>query len=102
MNTLIEDLAKITPQRSLIEVARECDIVFSDGMVPIESFIVTDPFKSALDFSRDKKKVCLAVFGKYFIVVQPDARWMQALRLYQSLSKEERSTRSGVRKKPKN
>lgn len=102
MNTLIEALVKITPQRPLAEVARECDIVFSDGVTEILSFIVTDPFKSALDFSRDKKKVCLAIFGKYFIVVQPDARWMRALRLYQSLSKEERSTRSGIRKKVKN
>ncbi len=87
MKTLIEELAAITPQRPLTDVAKECDIVFSDGIAPIKikSFVTTDPFKSALDMARDGKKVCLAVFGKYFTVVHPDARWMQALRLYQSI-----------------
>ena len=85
MGPLIEELAKITPQRPLIEVAKDCDVVFSDRAIEIEAtFIVTDPFHSALDLSLHKKKVCLAVFGKYFTIVWPDARWMRSLRLYQS------------------
>lgn len=86
MGPLIEELAKITPQRPLMEVAKECDVVFSDRAIEIEAtFLVTDPFRSALDLSRDKKKTCLAVFGKYFTIVWPDARWMSSLRLYRSM-----------------
>lgn len=82
---MIEELAKITPQRPLIEVAGECEMVFSDRSIEIDSLVVADPFRSALDFTIHKKKVCLAVFGGYFTVVFPDARWMQSLRLYQSI-----------------
>lgn len=84
---MIEELAEITPQRPLEEVVKECDIVFSDGVTPIniESIVTPDPFKSALLFSRYKRMVCLAVFGSYFTVIWPDARWMRSLRLYQSL-----------------
>lgn len=92
MKTLVEELVTRTPQCSLSEAAREYDVdtIFSDGVVPIElkSFVVTDSFKSALDFSRDKKKVSLAVFGRYFLVIFPDARWMQSLRIYQSIQED--------------
>jgi hypothetical protein len=87
MSTLVEELCRITPQRPLSEVAKDCDVVFSDGAVPIEidSQIVADSFEEALTCARENGKVALAVFGSHFTVVWPDARWMRALRLYQSL-----------------
>jgi len=91
MKTLIQELADITTQRPLSEVAKECDIVFSDGKAPIEikSTVVQDPFKAALDYTAEKKKISLAVFGRYFILITPDATWMRALRLYQEIERLE-------------
>lgn len=90
LETLIQKLADITPQRTLADVAKECAIVFADGLVPIKvkSFVVTDPFKAALKYTRETKKNSMAVFGRYFLIIHPDARWMQSLRLYQEMKSE--------------
>jgi len=89
MKTLIQELADITPQRPLSEVAKECDIIFSDGPLEIKSTIVTDPFRAALDYTRQEKKKSMAVFDKYFTCVWPDATWMRSLRLYQEMERLE-------------
>lgn len=84
---LIDELAAITPQRPLCEVAKECDIAFADGPVEVEAIIVPDPFRAGLDCSRNEKKTCLVVLvtSGHFTVISPDARWVRSLRLYQSL-----------------
>jgi hypothetical protein len=87
MESLIEGLIRLTPQRPLEEVAAECDIAFSryPKTIPVE--IRQDPFRAALDCSRREKKKCLVVFHRFFTVVYPDARWMRSLRLYEEMSK---------------
>ena len=83
----MDELCEITPQRPLAEVAKECDIAFADRELStgIETKIVDDPFRSGLDFTLKHKKVSLVIIGEHFTKINPDATWMQALRLYQEM-----------------
>ena len=86
--TIVDELKAITLQRPLAEVAAECDKVFADNTAKFQgdSEFAADPFKAALDYSRKRGLVVLAIFDRYFVkVIGTDARWMQALRLYQEL-----------------
>ena len=92
--TLLRKLADITPQRTLADIAKENDIVFTDRTLEIKSTIVQNPFKTALDYTKDKMKTSIAVFGDYYILITPDATWMRALRLYQEIELEKLRNRS--------
>jgi len=91
MKTLIEELAAITPQRSLSEVASRCDIAFSRYPKSVPVKIEQEPFGAALNYSQKYKKTCLVIEHNWFTVVYPDARWMRSLRLYQSIQAELRA-----------
>ena len=80
---IIESLSQMTPQRPITEVAAECDVVFTDNTAKYPGMYMNDPFKAALDVSREQKKICLAVFDRYYLMMVPVATWMMALRLYQ-------------------
>lgn len=88
MKTLLSKLVAVTPQRSLIDVAEECDIAFSRYPKSVPVKIEQNPFKAALDYSRRHNKTCLVIEHSWFTVVYPDARWMQALRLYQAVEED--------------
>ncbi len=84
MKSLLDRLTEITPQRDVLDVAAECDAAFADRQITgLDAEMVEDPFHTALCRSREKRCVCLAVFGEYFCKITPDPTWMRALRLYQ-------------------
>ncbi len=94
--SLLYELAARTTQRSLEDIAAECDVLFGDRVIEGLDFqVVNNPFKAALDCARKEGHTALALFGGHFLVVPPDARWMQALRIYQSIQEELR-----IREKP--
>ena len=83
--SLIDEIVSITPQRPIAEVAAECDVVFTDNTAKYPGMYMNDPFKAALDVSREQNKICMAVFDKYYLKIVPDATWMRAMRLYQEM-----------------
>ena len=81
--TLIQHLSNISENRRPEEVAAECDIVFTDDINKFPGIFAIDSFKAALDKVRKDSVTAMAVFDTYFIKIEPNARWMRALRLYQ-------------------
>lgn len=93
MMHVIDELYRITPQRPLVEIVKECDIAFAGrslNLIDITTKIVDDPFRAGLDYTRKQGKISLVVVGGYFTKISPDATWMRALRLYQSLQEDPR------------
>ena len=74
--------------KTLAEAAKECDIAFSRYPKSMPVQISQEPFKAALDYSRKHKKTCLMIEHSWFTVIYPDARWMQSLRIYQSMQED--------------
>lgn len=85
MMPLIDEIVQLTPQRPIAEVAAECDVVFTDDAAKWPGVLSGDPFKAALDASLHQKKICMAVFDRYYIKIVPDATWMQAMKLYHEM-----------------
>ena len=95
---LIDQLLRMTGQRPLAEVAGECDMVFTDDLNKWPGELTDDPFKQALNHSRKRNIVCLAIFERYYVKIKPDPTWMRALRLYQELQNSGESSLRSIRK----
>ncbi len=98
--SILENLIAMSEQRELADVAKECDIAFCRYSSKIEGLDVInadDPLRAALDYAMKHKKTCLVHEHCWFGVVHPDARWMQSLKIWESIEEKRRIAESKAR-----
>ncbi|MCK4819508.1 hypothetical protein KA005_27320 [bacterium] len=103
--SILENLKAMSVQKSLAEVAAGCDIAFCRYSKEIEGLKVinaSDPLRAAIDFAAEHNKTCLVHEHDWFGVVPPRQhdmrRWLNCLRLWESIDEPRRIKASKVKK----
>lgn len=88
-------LARMSLQRTVDEVAAECDIAFCDHCVfvgKLETINIADPLKAALDHALENDVMCFVQYGDYFGKVpsfKSDMKgWSDAFKLWDQMRLE--------------
>lgn len=91
-NSVIENLKAMSEQRSLEDVAKECQVTFSYESGDI------DPLRSALDHAKEYDVKCLVIQDDWFMIVpsmESDLKgWTDCLRIWESIDEQRRIAES--------
>jgi len=95
--SVLENLAAMSKQRNLAEVAAECDIAFCRSSKEIEGLEVInapDPLRAALDYAAANDKTCLVHEHTWFTFVPSRKRdmrgWLNCLKIWETIDEQRR------------